>query len=48
MNDTPQAGHNMAPADANPIRDRLDEDYASLTTRQAELLSGLERAPEVE
>lgn len=46
MNNIPTAGHNMPPVDANPIRDRLEEDYVSLTSRQAELLAGLERAPE--
>lgn len=46
MNDTPTTGHNMPPADANPIRDRLEEDYVSLTDRHAELLAGIERAPE--
>lgn len=46
MNDSPTTGHNMPPADADPIRDRLDEDYISLATRQEELLAGLERAPD--
>jgi flagellin-like hook-associated protein FlgL len=46
MNQTaPEIGHNQPPADANPIIDRLGEDYAATVNRGQELLEAAERAP---
>ena len=45
--DTRGPGDNMAPPDANPLRDRLTVDHASLTARLNELLASAARAPEV-
>lgn len=45
MNDTATIGDNRAPADANPIKDRLTEDYGTLERRKTELLDAMERMP---
>jgi len=45
MNDTATIGDNSPPEDANPIRDRLTEDYGTLEKRKTELLEAMERMP---
>jgi hypothetical protein len=44
--DTPGIGDNLPPTDANPVRDRLVEQYADLTKRKDELLEGCLLAPD--
>ena len=44
---TAEIGHNLPPKDADPIRDRLTDQYADLMARQTELLASFERAPEI-
>lgn len=39
-------GDNNPPADADPLRDRLSEDYAVLADRRDELLDAMDRVPE--
>lgn len=38
--------HNQPPADANPLRDRLNEQHAALIRRADELVAAVDRAPE--
>ena len=38
-------GHNLPPADANPLLDRLQTDHAELLARRDALLGGIDRAP---
>lgn len=38
-------GDNMPPQDADPLRDRLSEDYADMLKRADDLLAGIDRAP---
>ena len=38
-------GDNQPPTDANPIRDRLTEDYAGMLVRRDELLGAADRVP---
>lgn len=48
MNDmTPAIGHNVAPADADPLRERLQSDHEKLVNRRDELLAAVTRAPTV-
>ena len=42
----PGLGHNEAPLDAEPIKDRLTEEHADLLTRRQELVDAEERVPE--
>jgi len=42
----PGVGHNEAPLDAEPIRDRLNEDHADLISRMNELVEAQTRVPE--
>ena len=44
----PGIGHNEPPLDAEPIRDRLNEDHADLVARFNELKEAQERVPECE
>lgn len=47
MNTQPELiGHNLPPEKADPLRDRLYEDYADLIARRDELLSGFINVPE--
>jgi len=41
------AGHNRPPADADPLQDRLTEDYATLTARRDELIARMPNVPAV-
>jgi hypothetical protein len=41
-----QIGDNLPPADADPLRERLQADHAPLCDRAADLLAAAERAPE--
>ena len=45
MTDVATMGDNLPPDDANPLRDRLAEDYAGLETRKNELLEEAKRVP---
>lgn len=47
MPDTAELGHNRAPDDADPLRERLADEHASITDRRDELLAAVERVPEV-
>ncbi len=40
-------GHNQPPADADPLRDRLTEEYQTLTARRTELLDRVSKVPAV-
>ena len=43
--DTRGPGDNLPPADANPLRDRLADQYEELTTRRDDLLAGIAETP---
>ncbi len=45
--DTATMGHNLPDADADPLKDKLYENYASQISRKDELLAGIARAPTV-
>ena len=46
LNQERKMGDNLMPADADPLRDRLTEQYAPLRARVDELAGALERVPE--
>ena len=46
MADAP-LGHNRPPADADPLRDRLGEEYATMKDRHDALLASVKAVPEV-
>ena len=45
LDDLPRIGDNKAPADANPLLERLTEEAAPLAKRRDELLAACDRAP---
>lgn len=47
-NPMPGIGDNRPPSDADPLRERLSEDYADLVTRRDDLLEAAERIPEID